>query len=346
MATEWHNIPNDPSFNKDWLDIRHWFGDKRHFRPWYDDDADYNTNAKSYYDFLARFIRQLDTMIGLINKLLAQDIATTNTPAINLKKAGDWQKGHVCNGEWVYDDGENGIETLTATLILSMRELNSAKILNDGLYVKDLQPQIDDLAARVKKLEDEVGVDNGKGTIFEQLDNLGDRINQILKSIASTGKIEVPRHVSTAGNTKLITPVPLGSITDDTRIGITWHMGSTRQTNYYTVADLKTTNSHLFGYNFDDASNGGIFLEAFTRIIDGALKITTLHSWLIHQGGEATWYAEPFSEDYDPNTDPVTGQIYYKETDPRYANQTPPHNNGITIDDIIVYDLVPIIPEI
>ena len=67
---------NDPSFNKDWEEICHWIGDKRHFRPWYDDDADYNTNAKSYYDFLARFIRQLDYMITLINKLLDENIET------------------------------------------------------------------------------------------------------------------------------------------------------------------------------------------------------------------------------------------------------------------------------
>lgn len=28
--------------------------DRRFFKPWYDDRADYNTNAKSYYDDLAR----------------------------------------------------------------------------------------------------------------------------------------------------------------------------------------------------------------------------------------------------------------------------------------------------
>lgn len=328
MATEWYNLPNDPSFNKDWADIAHWFGDKRHFRPWYDDDADYNTNAKSYYDFLARFIRQLDTMIGLINKLLAEDIATTNTPAINLTKAGDWQKGHVCNGEWIYDDGEDGIETLTATLILSMRELNSAKILDDGLYVKDLQPQIDDLQNQINNIN-------------QDITNIKKQITQIFNSIASAGKIEVPRHINPGSNSHLITPVALGNVTDDTRIGITWHIGSTRQTNYYTVGDLKGTDSHLFGYNFDDASNGGIFLEAFTRIINGSLVITTLHSWLIHQGGDTTWYAYPWAENAEI---PATRDtIYYDTQDPRYTEQTPPWNNGINIDDIIVYDLVPII---
>lgn len=238
MATEWHNIPNDPSFNKDWSDIRHWFGDKRHFRPWYDDDADYNTNAKSYYDFLARFIRQLDTMIGLINKLLAQDIATTNTPAINLKKAGDWQAGHVCNGEWVYDDGENGIETLTATLILSMRELNSANILNDGLYVKDLQPQIDDLQKQINDINNKIN------NMQQQINKQADYIKQL-----QNGLYQLLRNLQTSGAfTPSTTGNPSGDLPNETTLQKLFNG------DLNTGRNLATGNINFFGGTQDGSS--------------------------------------------------------------------------------------------
>lgn len=39
------------------------------FRPFYDDIADYNTNAKSYYDYLARFNGFLSTFVDFVNDL-------------------------------------------------------------------------------------------------------------------------------------------------------------------------------------------------------------------------------------------------------------------------------------
>lgn len=147
---------NDESFNKDWADIQHWFGDKRHFRPWYDDDADYNTNAKSYYDFLARFIRQLDYMITLMNKLLDQNIETLETNTVRLLKDGDWKKYHIEHGNVVYDAGGSNVEKLSAYVKISKASLNDIVAKDDGIWSENFQPKIDALNRRIDELDAKV----------------------------------------------------------------------------------------------------------------------------------------------------------------------------------------------
>ena len=144
---------NDPSFNKDWEEICHWIGDKR---PWYDDDADYNTNAKSYYDFLARFIRQLDYMITLMNKLLDQNIETLETNTVRLLKDGDWKKYHIENGKVVYDNGGSNIEKLSAYVKISKASLNDIIAKDDGIWSENFQPKIDALNRRIDELDAKV----------------------------------------------------------------------------------------------------------------------------------------------------------------------------------------------
>ena len=45
----------------------------RRFAPWYDDRADYNTDAKSYYDYLARNNKLMDAIVWAINYLLRHE---------------------------------------------------------------------------------------------------------------------------------------------------------------------------------------------------------------------------------------------------------------------------------
>ena len=134
-----HDPRNDPSYNKDGWHLSHWFGDKRHFRPWYDDDADYNTNAKSYYDYLGFRIGQLDAIIDAINKLIKRNIKTNQTNTVDLQKLGDWSS----------DD----IITLLANVKVSHETLNAIEIRDDGLFVKDLKPLINDLQRQVNEIK-------------------------------------------------------------------------------------------------------------------------------------------------------------------------------------------------
>ena len=134
-----HDPRNDPSYNKDGWHLSHWFGDKRHFRPWYDDNADYNTNAKSYYDYLGFRIAQLDAIIDAINKLIKHNIKTNQTNTVDLQKLGDWSS----------DD----IITLLANVKVSHETLNAIEIRDDGIYTRNLKPLIDDLQQQLNNVK-------------------------------------------------------------------------------------------------------------------------------------------------------------------------------------------------
>ena len=134
-----HDPRNDPSYNKDGWHLSHWFGDKRHFRPWYDDDADYNTNAKSYYDYLGFRIAQLDAIIDAINKLIKRNIKTNQTNTVDLQKLGDWSSDEII--------------TLLANVKVSHETLNAIEIRDDGIYTRNLKPLIDELQQQLNNVK-------------------------------------------------------------------------------------------------------------------------------------------------------------------------------------------------
>lgn len=175
-----HDPRNDPSYNKDGWHLSHWFGDKRHFRPWYDDDADYNTNAKSYYDYLGFRIAQLDAIIDAINKLIKRNIKTNQTNTVDLQKLGDWSS----------DD----IITLLANVKVSHETLNAIEIRNDGLFVKNLKPLIDDLQRQVNEIKQELqNIKNQIQNIKNELAKHDRVIRKIVQSLINNGSWSAPQ---------------------------------------------------------------------------------------------------------------------------------------------------------
>lgn len=175
-----HDPRNDPSYNKDGWHLSHWFGDKRHFRPWYDDDADYNTNAKSYYDYLGFRIAQLDAMIDAINKLLRRDVKTNQTNTVDLQKLGDWST----------DD----IITLLANVKVSHETLNAIETRDDGLFVKDLKPLIDDLQRQVNEIKQELTtIKNDIQNIKNELSKHDNVLRKIVQSLINNGSWSAPQ---------------------------------------------------------------------------------------------------------------------------------------------------------
>lgn len=132
--------------------------------PFYDEKADYNTNSKSYYDYLARFQRLLKVIVQAINRLLKRNIRVKDTNSIDLTKKGDWIDN--LQGCKTYDD----IIELSADIIISkhvdtlhlvtripaLNIPNGSKILNDGLWSPDYMEAIISLDQSVFALEDEV----------------------------------------------------------------------------------------------------------------------------------------------------------------------------------------------
>lgn len=63
-----------------------------HWQPWYDDRRDYNTNAPSYYDYLANNNKVFETAVELVNKISNRDVKTKNTSSVTMEAEGDWKK--------------------------------------------------------------------------------------------------------------------------------------------------------------------------------------------------------------------------------------------------------------
>lgn len=145
-----------------------------HYQPWYDDRRDYNTNAPSYYDYLAHQKFLSDEAIELINRNARRNFYVTDTNSIDLTKKGDWvDNENPCTGKdwkptvrerYYYDD----IVEIVADLKVSKQTVpvsiagmtqtcpNVLRVLSDGAYVPDYSAFIADLRNRVSSAENEI----------------------------------------------------------------------------------------------------------------------------------------------------------------------------------------------
>ena len=151
-----------------------------HFQPWYDDRRDYNTNAPSYYDYLAHQKFLSNEAIELINRNARRNFYVTDTNSIDLTKKGDWvdNENPCTSKEWqptqreryYYDD----IVELVADLKVSTQKVgvtisgmtqtcpNVLRVLTDGAYVPDYSAFIADLRNRLSSAEGEINRINNR----------------------------------------------------------------------------------------------------------------------------------------------------------------------------------------
>ena len=151
-----------------------------HWQPWYDDRRDYNTNAPSYYDYLAHQKFLSDEAIELINRNARRNFYVTDTNSINLTKNGDWVDNEnpctskdwqaVVRERYYYDD----IIEIVADLKVSTQKVdvtiagmtqtcpNVLRVLSDGAYVPDYTAFIADLRNRVSTSEGEINRINNR----------------------------------------------------------------------------------------------------------------------------------------------------------------------------------------
>lgn len=145
-----------------------------HYQPWYDDRRDYNTNAPTYYDYLAHQKFLSDEAIELINRNARRNFYVTDTNSIDLTKKGDWvdNENPCTSKDWqptvreryYYDD----IVEILADLKVSSQKVdvsiagmtqtcpNVLRVLNDGAFVPDYSAFIADLRNRVSSAEGEI----------------------------------------------------------------------------------------------------------------------------------------------------------------------------------------------
>lgn len=128
------------------------------YEPWYDDRKDYNTNAPSYYDYLAHRNFNLKVMIDFINKLARRNLKTSPTYSIDLKKIGDWIKDERTGKS-------TDLITLKADLILanvtqrkafgtkSYDVPNGLLISQNGTYAPDYVNVLTDMVDQIEEIK-------------------------------------------------------------------------------------------------------------------------------------------------------------------------------------------------
>ncbi len=153
---------------------------ENHYQPWYDDRRDYNTNAPSYYDYLANTNRYLDKLTWLTNRVARRNINVQSTNAIKYTKEYDWIDENKERGINWHDVINLKCELVLSKLVkrLQYQQLNgqykdlespnSLIIENDGLYNPDVTNYLLELNKDVRALNTKI--DNLKADILRAVD--------------------------------------------------------------------------------------------------------------------------------------------------------------------------------
>ena len=139
------------------------------YRPWYDDTKDYNTNAPSYYDYLANEINLEKVQTDAINDLLVRDVDFKDSDEIHVDKLTDWHaddntdhakitfKAHVISSPSSTTQTIDGVDYVTS---------NGVKILHDGVYAPDYKKVLEkysaDTNAKFTKVSNDINTINTK----------------------------------------------------------------------------------------------------------------------------------------------------------------------------------------
>lgn len=150
----------DKNENGSWNEPKTPFSLEGHWQPWYDDRRDYNTNAPTYYDYLANINSIPASEVELINRVAKRNIKVADSQTVEMVKQGDWisegDKGDNGQSSWHY------VVNLTSNVkIDDIRKPqikfndkyykcdNSIRILNYGIYVPEYLPIMNDMQADI-----------------------------------------------------------------------------------------------------------------------------------------------------------------------------------------------------
>lgn len=158
-----------------------------HWQPWYDDRRDYNTNAPTYYDYLANFNKLYKDIVDLLNRVARRNISVEDTNCVNLTKIHDWiDEGNECH-TW------HDVITLKADVILSTYQkiiqfdghqytLNNAiSCLPTGLYASDYLPILEALKDKLnQEIADRI---EGDEELNQKIDQVKNELQQAINNL-------------------------------------------------------------------------------------------------------------------------------------------------------------------
>ena len=110
--------------------------------PFYNDDNDYNTNAPSYYDYLARLNKLLKIINDQVDLLKQREITFTDSDSITTKRIETWEglssKLTTFISELEISDNTNTL-TLDNVAPYNFNLSNATTVLNDGVFTPDYE---------------------------------------------------------------------------------------------------------------------------------------------------------------------------------------------------------------
>ena len=169
--------------------------------PLYVDKANYNTNAPSYYDYLARMLNyMLGQLEYAVNRTLRRNIKFTDTFSIDFDKIGDWVDNGKClpnNFDDVIDvSAVVNISEQTETIdfkYLKLKEFvvkNGSKIKPDGVWSPDYIDVLRQLDLEINDINKDIdNINNQINEINQAITNINNQITDIYNKI---GDIVVP----------------------------------------------------------------------------------------------------------------------------------------------------------
>lgn len=183
---------------------------KKSYLPVYNDLVDYNTNAQSYYDYLANLIPVIDIIISFVNELMKRDVNVEDTDTINLTKLKSWIncfskcKNRELNTEILFKaDVIFSEKTIDYTTLRNgVQTLNNATYNNVGVFTPNFKKILDlfdrDIDNNLKKILNNIediknhynefklfkqNIEKEISNIKSRLNNIENSITQILESI-------------------------------------------------------------------------------------------------------------------------------------------------------------------
>lgn len=189
------------------------------YQPWYDDERDYNTNAPSYYDYLANSVNLEKVQSEAINDLLVRDVDFLDSDEIHVDKLTDWHTD---------DPSHQNKTSFKAHVITSPKNLtytfdgvdyvapNSIKVLDSGLYSPDYSKIISNAQARlnevstIAKKADDKSLENAKSITAlsnatnEKFNNVQSKFdNQQLQIDSKQVKLNAGKGMELSDNNKI-----------------------------------------------------------------------------------------------------------------------------------------------
>lgn len=231
------------------------------YEPWYDDRKDYNTNAPSYYDYLAHRNFNLKVMIDFINKLARRNLKTMPTNSIDLKKIGDWIQDERTKKS-------SDLITLKADLILSKVTKgitfgtksynlpNAINVIEDGTYAPDYLNVLSDFASQIEEIKKLKTPEPPKLPDFDAI--ITEKVNKAVKPI-SEKVTELETRVQTLETDMGLVKGALTKIINDLKGSGAW-VGNLAG-DFVSGRHIATGNINLFGgrpdgYSFIRTNSG------------------------------------------------------------------------------------------